>query len=68
MSDSRGATSKRKFQEMIRRLQQFSVEELDLLADGNPEQQKQLCLLGFARYYRFFYDFVTEVMLEKTMV
>jgi hypothetical protein len=68
LSDPRGATSKRKFQELIRRLKQLSNEELDLLVEGNSEEQKQLCLLGFARYYRFFYDFVTEVMLEKIMV
>tara|TARA_R110002096_G_scaffold365147_4_gene558488 strand:- start:258 stop:896 length:639 start_codon:yes stop_codon:yes gene_type:complete len=68
LSDPRGATSKRKFQEFLRRFKQFSREELDLLAEGNPHEQKQLCLLGFARYYRFFHEFVTEVMLEKTMV
>lgn len=68
LSDPRGATSKRKFQELIRRLKQLSVQELDLLAEGNPFIQKHLCLLAFARYYSFFYEFVTEVILEKTMV
>lgn len=68
LSDPRGATSKRKFQELIRRLNQLSKEELELLANGNQEVQKQVCLLAFARYYRFFYEFVTEVMLDKIMV
>lgn len=68
LSDQRGATSKRKFQELIRRLNQLSEQELDLLAEGNPHEQKQLCLLGFARYYRFFYEFVTESMMDKIMV
>lgn len=68
LSDPRGATSKRKFQELIRRLKQLSEEELDMLAYGNQEAQKQVCLLAFARYYRFFYEFVTEVMLDKILV
>lgn len=68
LSDPRGATGKRKFQELIGRLNQFSKEELTLLAVGNAHEQKQLCLLGFARYYRFFYEFVSEVVLEKLMV
>ena len=68
LSDPRGATSKRKFQELIRRLHQLSEDEISLLAHGNQEAQKQICLLAFARYYRFFYEFVTEVMLDKIMV
>ncbi|MCH7410181.1 DUF1819 family protein [Belliella sp. DSM 111904] len=68
LPDQRGATSKRKFQELIRRLNQLSKEELNLLAEGNPSEQKQLCLLGFARYYRFFYEFVTESMVDKIML
>lgn len=68
LSDPRGATSKRKFQELVRRLNQLSEEELDLLVYGNQEAQKQVCLLAFARYYRFFYDFVAEVMLDKILV
>ncbi len=68
LSDSRGVTSKRKFQELIRRLNQLSDEEMELLAFGNQEVQKQVCLIAFARYYRFFYEFVTEVMLDKILV
>ena len=61
----RAKTNKRQFIEMKKRLATLSDDEINHLARASYEEQRLLSMVAFARAYRFFYDFVTEVVAEK---
>jgi hypothetical protein len=61
----RAITNKRQFREMKARLATLSDNEVTYLVDGTYEEQRLLLMIAFARTYRFFYDFVTDVVARK---
>jgi Putative inner membrane protein (DUF1819). len=61
----RAITNKRQFREMKARLATLSDNEVTYLVDGTYEEQRLLSMIAFARTYRFFYDFVTDVVARK---
>ena len=61
----RTKTNKRQFREMKNRLTTLSDDEINHLARASYEEQRLLSMVAFARAYRFFYDFVIDVMVEK---
>jgi hypothetical protein len=61
----RAKTNKRQFIEMKKRLATLSDDEINHLARASYEEQRLLSMVAFARAYRFFYDFVTDVVAEK---
>lgn len=61
----RAKTNKRQFREMKNRLATLSDDEINHLARASYEEQRLLSMVAFARAYRFFYDFVTDVVAEK---
>jgi hypothetical protein len=61
----RAKTNKRQFIEMKNRLATLSDDEINHLARASYEEQRLLSMVAFARAYRFFYDFVTDVVAEK---
>jgi|SRR5690554_4344323 len=50
------------------RLSTLSEKELNLLVKGDAEEQGLIAFITFARAYRFFNDFMMEVVREKVTV
>ena len=65
MNRDRAKTNTREFAELYLRIKTLSSKELNLLVDGNSDDQKLLCLIAFGRAYQFFRDFMDEVVQEK---
>jgi hypothetical protein len=65
MNRDRAKTSTREFAELFLRIKTLSSRELNLLVEGNSDDQKLLCLIAFGRAYQFFRDFMDEVVQEK---
>ena len=61
----RAKTNKRQFREMKNRLATLSDDEINHLARASYDEQRLLSMVAFARAYRFFYDFVIDVVAEK---
>ena len=61
----RAKTNKRQFIEMKKRLATLSDDEVNYLASASYDEQRLLSMVAFARAYRFFYDYVTDVVVEK---
>ncbi|MCU0485173.1 MAG: DUF1819 family protein [Anaerolineales bacterium] len=55
----------RVYQELHPRLAGLSVEQLELLVDGNPQEQKQLLWFAICKRYVFIQEFASEVLREK---
>lgn len=61
----RAVTSKRELIELQLRLSTLSRNELEFLTEAKYEERGLLCLIAFGRTYKFFKDFIEEVVLEK---
>lgn len=61
----RSKTNKKMLNEMKNRLVTLSDNEINHLARASYDEQRLLSMVAFARAYRFFYDFVTDVVAEK---
>jgi hypothetical protein len=61
-------TNKRQFREMKNRLATLWDDEIKYLVKAPYDEQRLLSMIAFARAYRFFYDFVTNVVAEKVAV
>ena len=68
MGKERYKTSQREFREIKARLECLSRDEIRLLSEGPFEEQKLISFVSFARLYRFFYEFMIEVVVEKILV
>lgn len=68
MGKERYKTSQREFREIKARLECLSRDEIRLLSEGPFEEQKLISFVSFARLYRFFYEFMIEVVAEKILV
>jgi len=55
----------RVYQELQPRLAQLSQSQLELLVEGNPEEQKQLLWSAVCKRYAFIREFAYEVLREK---
>lgn len=55
----------RVYQELHPRLAELSPEQLELLVEGNPQEQKQLLWLAVCKRYAFIREFASEVVREK---
>jgi len=62
------ARTTRTFQELSKRLGLLSKEQLDLLVEGNIQEQKYLLWFTVCNRYRFIREFAIEVIHEKFMV
>ncbi len=61
-------TAIKHFREINKRLDQLTEKELEVLAEGSLEEQKQMALLGFCKAHLFVRDFVVEVLRDKMLV
>ena len=59
------ARTSRSYNELSQRLQTLSVEQLELLVDGNLEEQKYLLWFSICNLYLFIQEFAIEVIREK---
>ena len=46
-------------------MQRLSDEQLELLVEGNPQEQKKLLWLAICKRYAFIREFASEVVREK---
>ena len=64
----RAKTGKREFNELMLRLEQLNDQQLEVLAFSNQPDQEAIAHLAFARTYKYYADFVTEVLWDKMML
>lgn len=57
--------SKRICREGISRLRRLTPDQLEIVREGNRQEQVQLLWLAVCKRYRFVYDFASEVVREK---
>ena len=55
----------RTFQELAPRLQQLTAEQLELLVEGNHQEQKQILWFAVCSRYAYIREFAIEVVHEK---
>lgn len=53
------------YQEASGRLQQLTPDEMELLLDGSPQEQRYLLWLAVTRRSSFIHDFAVELLREK---
>ena len=58
-------SAKRICREICSRLKRLDKHELELLVEGDHQEQAYLLWLAICRRYRFIYDFSTEVIRER---
>ncbi|MCU7814968.1 MAG: DUF1819 family protein [Candidatus Thiodiazotropha sp. (ex Rostrolucina anterorostrata)] len=58
-------STKRICREICSRLKRLNKEELELLVDGDHQEQAYILWLAVCRRYHFIYDFSTEVIRER---
>ncbi|HIL04275.1 MAG TPA: DUF1819 family protein, partial [Candidatus Thioglobus autotrophicus] len=61
------STAKRISLETLSRLKMLNNEELELLVDGDDQEQLHLLWLSVCRYYPFIYDFSIDVIRDKVL-
>ena len=64
----KGATNKRQFQELRRRIKTLNPAQVEVLSEGTIDEQKQITHLALCKTYGIYRDFVTEVIFEKVLV
>ncbi|WP_236977630.1 DUF1819 family protein [Membranihabitans maritimus] len=65
MRRSNKRTSKREFQEMIKRYRMLTTEQRRLIVDLDPNGQRQLAMIGLCKAHPFIKDFIIEAVREK---
>jgi hypothetical protein len=60
-------TTKRVFRELKKRLEKLSPEQINLLLEENPANQRLVLLQGICKLYRFIGEFVIEVLRNKVL-
>ncbi len=61
-------TGKKKLQEYTNRINTLTQKQLDILANGNLNSQKQIAFLSICKLYNFIRDFVVEVLRDKILL
>lgn len=68
MNKTKQNTSKRMYHELKKRIELLTIEQLNLLVNGSPDESKAMVLLSLLKAYSFFYDFVIEVIRTKYLL
>ena len=68
LGNGKSSTGIRMFTELNSRISRLTVEQLNLLVDGDLEIQKQIAFLSICKTYDFIRDFTIEVLREKLLV
>ncbi|WP_409028943.1 DUF1819 family protein [Gracilimonas sediminicola] len=64
----KGATNKRQFQEMRKRIKTLTAPQIKILSEGTIDEQKHITHLALCKTYGIYRDFVTDVLYEKVQV
>jgi hypothetical protein len=59
------SSAKRVAHEIINRLKTLTDDELELLLNTSPPEQKQILFISICRRYKFIYDFAKDVIRER---
>lgn len=59
------SSAKRIGHEIINRLKTLTTQELELLLNTSPIEQKQLLFISICRRYKFIYDFSKDIIRER---
>ncbi len=59
------ATFKRQLQELKKRITLLTLEELEVLVNGNMDEAKAIVLISLVKAYPLFHDFILEVVRTK---
>jgi hypothetical protein len=59
------SSTQRVYQEIWPRLSLLSDEQLELLVDGNPQEQKHILWYAICKRYAYVHEFAVEVLHEK---
>lgn len=59
------SSAKRIGHEIINRLKTLSAQELEVLLDTSPIEQKQILFISVCRRYKFIYDFSKDIVRER---
>lgn len=62
------ATNIRELRELKHRIKQLTAAQIEILATGSHDQQKQITHLALAKAYAIYKEFILEVMREKVIV
>ena len=62
-----GSRTVRTYWELAQRLKLLSIEQMELLVEGNIQEQKYLLWFTVCNRYKFIREFATEVIHEKFM-
>lgn len=68
LGKGKSSTGKRMYAEFLKRISLLSPTQLELLAQGNLNLQKQMAFLSVCKSYGFIRDFVVEVLREKVLL
>jgi hypothetical protein len=68
INKTKKSTAIRKFNEIKKRLELLTTEQLNLLINGSPDEAKAMLLLSLIKAYAFFKDFVVEVIRLKYLL
>jgi bacteriophage exclusion system BrxA-like protein len=65
---TKAGTFQREFQELSKRILSLTKKQLNVLCDGDREEAKAMILLSILKTYPFIYDFIVEVVRNKTLM
>lgn len=65
LEGNKESTSKRKFTEYKKRLENLTEKQIQILVEGSLEEKKQITFLSICKTYNFIKDFVLDIVLEK---
>lgn len=61
----KGETNRREFRELAHRIKSLTPKQIEILAEGNLDEQQQITHLALCKTYGIYKDFVAEVLAEK---
>lgn len=61
-------TTRRQFRELKLRVETLTSEQIEILANGSLDEQKQIIHIALCKTYAIYKDFVTDVLAEKAQV
>ena len=68
LGNGKKASGQKKMQEYTSRIRTLTPDQLQLLANGNLNSQRQMAYLSICKSYGFIRDFVVEVLRDKVLL
>lgn len=68
MGKEKFETNRRQFRELKHRIKTLTIQQIEILATGSIEEQKQITHWALCKTYGIYRDFIIEVLAEKIQV